>query len=352
MKLIRVSSLFLFAISAGCSSEPSPASGTAGVAELDGMVELPGGAEGIGLDDLRYSATLERIIAPAGWTGNIDLVHPDTLEVTSIGGFTKAAAWDGGDLQGVESADEGAGLLFGNDRTAQTLGVVDPAKGALVATVVLEATEPDYVRYVAATSEVWITQPGKDRIDVLTVPASGDPTPVHAAYIPVPGGPEGLAIEASGKRAYAHMSGGKVAVIDIAARAVTAMWPMECGGVHGIPIIDEARGWLFAGCSSAEVVVLDANNDGAVLGRYPLSSGTTILAYSPSLRHFYLRGDPGVSVAVLGISDAGEPKLLGTVNAEQYGHCATTDDRGHFWICAATGGRLLRFKDLLAPGAP
>jgi len=338
--------------SAGASSSSTAASSGGSSPGGYDAVDLPGGSVGIGLDDLRFSTKLDRIVSPAGRTGAIDLVDPDTLEVTSIPGFSAFDTWNGSDLQGVESADEGGGLVFGNDRTAQKLGIVDPSVEKLVASVQLDATEPDYVRYVASTSEVWITQPGKGRIDVLSVPASGDPTPLQAAYIPVPAGPEGLAIDNTRKRAYTHASGG-IAVIDLVGRTVLGTWPTGCSSEHGIPQIDEARGLLFAGCSAAEVVVLDLDNGGAELDRYPLGSGgATILAYSPSLRHFYLRGDGGVKVATLGVGPSGKLSLLGTVDAMPAGHCMTADDRGRFWVCDWKSGRLLRFVDPYPATAP
>ena len=126
---------------------------------------------------------------------------------------------------------------------------------------------------------------------------------------------------------------------------------MGCSGVHGIPIVDEDRGLLFAGCSSVEVVVLDVDHGGKQLDKYSLDSGTTILGYSPGLRHFYLRGDPGVPVAVLGVSDAGALSLLGTVDTKTKGHCMTADDRGHFWVCSWKPAEILRFDDPY-PAAP
>src|ERR1019366_399675 len=44
-------------------------------------VPLPGGAPGIGFDDLRYAPVLGQILAPGGRTGNLDLVDPGTLAV-------------------------------------------------------------------------------------------------------------------------------------------------------------------------------------------------------------------------------------------------------------------------------
>ncbi len=73
------------------------------------------------------------------------------------------------------------------------------------------------------------------------------------------------------------------------------------------------------------------------------------MAYSQSLRHLYLRGDPGTPIAMLAVSDAGELTLLEQVNATSKGHCMTADDRGNLWVCDWQQGRLLRFKDSHPP---
>jgi hypothetical protein len=298
-----------------------------------GSVDMPGGASGVGFDDIRFSTDLRRVVSAPGGTGSVDLIDPDALAVVSVSGF------DGS----VESADEGQGVIFALDRAHSSLNVADPSSKKIVATAPL-AAGPDYVRYSPITHEVWVTEPSASQIEVLSLQASGPPT--HAAVIAIAGGPEGLAFDVSRQRAYAHLYAGKLIAIDVNQRTVVATWPTGCASSHGIPAIDEKRGFVFAGCAdNAKVAVLDLNNDGKQLGSYSLGPGETILAYAPSLGHFYLRGDPGIPVAMLGVSSTGSLSLLGTVNAANYGHCATADDRGFVWVCDANGGRLLRFQD-------
>src|SRR5262245_25944746 len=84
-------------LSACSSSENASSGGGSGIS-----VDLPGGSDGIPFDDLVYSAKLMRIIAATGSARRIDLVDPDTLMVTPIDVSSN----------GVQSADEGAGLIF------------------------------------------------------------------------------------------------------------------------------------------------------------------------------------------------------------------------------------------------
>src|SRR5215467_12249007 len=59
-------------------------------------VPLPDGSAGIGFDDLDYSPDLKKVIVPAGRTGNLDLIDPQTLAVTTIAGFSAQDKYGGG----------------------------------------------------------------------------------------------------------------------------------------------------------------------------------------------------------------------------------------------------------------
>ena len=85
------------------------------------MIPIPGGDAGVGFDDLRFSATLGRVIVPAGGTGSLVLVEPGEWTITRFGGFSEPKAFGGGHDDGVTSADEGRGFLFVTDRTARRL---------------------------------------------------------------------------------------------------------------------------------------------------------------------------------------------------------------------------------------
>src|SRR5262249_34548841 len=145
-------SLLLVLVLAACSStkaapgniQPKP-------------IPLPGGSGGIGFDDLGYSVQLGQVLVPAGRTGNLDLVDPKTLTITTIGGFSAQANFGGGHGEGTTSVDIGNGLLFATDRSKMQLDVVDPAHKKII-TFASVGSAPDYVRYVKATNELWITE--------------------------------------------------------------------------------------------------------------------------------------------------------------------------------------------------
>jgi DNA-binding beta-propeller fold protein YncE len=295
-------------------------------------IPLPGGEDGISFDDLHFAPDIGRVVAPGGSTDRAVLVDPETMDVAALGS---------GDA--VQSADAGGGLVFALHRDDDSLEVLDAESGASLSSTPIGGGA-DYVRYVSSRSEVWVTEPGSGRIEILALPADGDPVPVSEGFVTIGSGPEGLAIDDARGVAYAHRFSGELVVIDLAERAVTDGWDTGCGGAHGIPTFDSERGLVFAGCRETEVVVLDASS-GAVLDRRSMDDGVTILAYSSALGHFYLRGDPGQTVEILAVGDDGRLSLLGEVQAGLDGHCAQADDAGHFFVCDARRGQLLRFTD-------
>jgi hypothetical protein len=154
---------------------------------------------------------------------------------------------------------------------------------------------------------------------------------------------EGLTLTPGGTAAYTH-AGDDVARIDVKARRLTARWPSGCGGTHGFPRIDEHGGFLLAGCAGKGKVVLLALKDGRRLGDYQLGGGESLPAYSAGPGHFYVRSDPGTTVATLAASARGL-KLVRQVAVPENGHCLGADDTGSYWTCDADSGRLLLFKD-------
>jgi DNA-binding beta-propeller fold protein YncE len=329
---VTVRTLFFVLLAASCSGS---AAGT--------PVGLPDGAGGIGFDDLRYSRTLRRILAPAGRTGTLALVDPGSTAVTTISGFSATAGYDGGHDFGATSVDEGRGLLFVTDRTSQTLDVVDPGAGRMVSSVGLAAS-PDYVRYVAATSEVWVTEPSASQIEILSVSNDVPPTPFSVATISVANGPESLVVDQGGGRAYTHRWQSTTVVFDVRTRAAVAEWPNGCAASRGLGL-DEARGFFFSGCLEGTVSVLDVANGGRVLSTMARGAGYDVIGYSPSLGHLYLAGTACRCLVVLGVSSSGNLSYLGRFDTTSSAHCAAADDQGHAWVCDPDGGRLLRLDD-------
>lgn len=296
------------------------------------VVELPGAADEIDFDDIVYSPQLQRVLVPARESG-LYLVEPDSGAATHL----PAAG-------SVASADAGRGLLFLADRSERTITVVNPANGALLSSV-STAAPPDYVRYIPATNELWVTEPGASPsgIEIFGLAEGPAPAARPVGFIAVPDGPEGFAMSSAKRSAYIH-AGSDLVAIDIAARAVTARWTTGCDGTHGFPRIGERLGVALASCADDGAVSLLNLDDGRQLARYSLGGGEALPAYSDRVGHFYVRSDPGATIATLQPSNNGLT-LVHQVTVPETGHCLTADDRGHYWTCDAEHGRILRFDD-------
>ncbi len=314
------------------------------------LVALPGSTPGIGFDDLRYSSALHRVLVPAGRTGNLDLIDPDNLGVTIIAGFSVTPDFSGGHDDGPTSVDEGRGFLFVTDRTSRKLNVVDPRTNAIVGTTSL-AAQPDYVRFAAPTSELWVTEPAGATLEIFSLPEAVPPVPVHAASIAVANGPESLVIDVKRKRAYTHHWQSSTVVIDLATRAIVAEWPNGCASSRGIGL-DEAHGFLIAACLEGTTSALDVDHDGRIVSSVAMGSGFDVIGYSPSLGHIYLAGSACQCLVTLGLSTQGKLSFLGRQEAPGDTHCAAADDVGHAWVCDPKKGTVWRVADSFPKSVP
>lgn len=309
-------------------------------------IAIPSGEGGIGFDDMGYSQALGKVIVPAGRTGTIALIDPATDAIKLIGGFTREDKFGGGHGESVTSADLGTGFMLATDRSAQKIDVIDVAGEKVVTSAPLGAG-PDYVRYVATTNEAWVTEPEKARIEIFTLGPGKSPTPAHAAFIEVKGGPEALVIDNAAGRAYANRWTDSTVAIDLKTRTIVAQWPNGCAGSRGLAM-DAARSMLFVGCKEGKLAVLDLKT-GKQLSSASSGSGVDIIAYDAKLRHAYLPGAASATMALIGVDASGAATVLGTVPTAKGAHCAATDESGDVYVCDPATGSILAFKDSFAP---
>ncbi|HET9932178.1 MAG TPA: hypothetical protein VFQ35_15855 [Polyangiaceae bacterium] len=306
-----------------------------------GGIKLPDTPPGIGFDDLRYSPNLHRVLVPSGRSGRLNLIDPDTLAVTSIEGFSTKAEYSGGHDDGPTSVEEARGLLYVTDRSSQKLVVVDSATRRARGNVALSA-EPDYVRFVSATNELWVTEPAADQIEILKLRSDGLPVP--SATVHVENGPESLVIDASRGRAYTHRWQKTTLAVDVTTHEIVAEWANGCVASRGIAL-DEQRGWLFSGCSEGTVSVLDVAHAGKLLSQLERGSGFDVIGYNARLGHVYLAGGACSCLVILGVNPQGQLSFLERASAPSSTHCAVADDAGNAWVCDPDAGSILRFVD-------
>jgi DNA-binding beta-propeller fold protein YncE len=295
-------------------------------------------------------ASLGRVLAPAGRTGQLDLLDPDTFAVDTIGGFGTAGGYGGGHDDGPTSVDEGEAWLFVTDRTTRLLNVVDPRARTVVASVPVAAS-PDYVRWVASTRELWVTEPGAGQVEIFSLPASGAPAPSHSGSVAIANGPESMVVDAIRGRAYVHRWQSSTVAIDVASRSVVAEWPNACAASRGIAL-DESRGLLIVACDEGTVSVLDVDQGGAIRSTLAVGSGFDVVGYDAARAHLYAAGPACRCLMMFGIDGKGSLSLLGRFDAPSASHCATADGRGHAWVCDPDGGRLWRVDDPFPASVP
>ncbi len=306
-------------------------------------IALPGGAGGIGFDDLRYSRELHRVLVPAGRSGRLDLVDPATRGVLAIAGFSSSSAATRGHSEGTTSADAGGGYAFASDRTRRTLSAVDLAQRRIVATAKLGGS-PDYVRWVAPLREIWVTEPDDTAIEMFRLDAGTPPRLTRVGALRVPDGPESLEIDPGRRRAYANTWHGTTIAVDLDRRAVGERWTNGCKGARGLAV-DPARGLVFVGCAEGFAVALDPAQGGRVAGRVATGKGVDVIAYGSGLSHLYVPGAASANLTIVGVGVDGTLDALGTVATVPDAHCVTADDSGHVYVCDPRAGALLVLHD-------
>ncbi len=303
------------------------------------VVALPGGAGGVGFDDLRFSGNLASLLVPGGRTGNLDFIDPSLELVSSVGGFSSAATYTKDTSFGVTSADEGNDVVYATDRTTKTLSVIDGKTRKVVGSPVALADVPGYVRYVAATNEVWVTEPASKQIEVFSLGTSG---PTHAQSIAVAGA-ESLEIDATRGMAFTNDTSSTLA-LDVSKHAVSGTWPNGCKTSRGLAV-DRAGGFVLTACEEGLVVVL-AETSGAVLGKAAFGSGLDRLAYDSLRQRLYVPSPAASALGVVSIdSTTGAPALLGSVEATSDAHCAVTPGGGQVFVCVPSLGQLVYLYD-------
>lgn len=309
--------------------------------EVMKQLAVPGGAAGIGFDDLGWSPALGRVLVPAGRTGKLFLVDPVTGAFDAVGGFTGAATFSGGHGEGTTSVDTDGAVLFASDRGRQEVVAVDAKTKAVVARAAL-AGQPDYVRWVAPRAEVWVTEPKLKQVEVFSF-AGGKLA--RTAAIPVPGGPESLVVDAARGRAYTHTWTTETVALSLEKHTELARWKNGCEQSRGIAF-DAAHGWLFVGCAEGKATALDVTT-GKTLGEAATGKGVDIIAYAPTLKHLYVPGGDDATLTVLGVAKDGALRALGRVTVSKDASCVTVDDRAQAYVCDPAHGRLWVVRDSL-----
>src|SRR5882724_8743321 len=122
---------------------------------------LPGGTPaGIGMDYIAVDPVTGLVWVPAGNTGTVDVIDPNSQKIRQITGFaTKEVTMrDRKRVLGPSSITFGGGTAYVGNRGDSSVCAFDPKTLSRGRCEVL-ASMPDGLAYVAATKEVWVTTP-------------------------------------------------------------------------------------------------------------------------------------------------------------------------------------------------
>ena len=293
-------------------------------------------AAGVGFDDLVYAPSLHRVVVPAGETGNVLLVDPESRAVETIAGFTRSPSGRGGHTQGPTSAALAGDFLAVIDRSTRTIALVDPTTRQVVASHALGGV-PDYVRFEPSSGDLWVTEPDAERIEIFAIDTAARKLQPPQA-IDVPGGPEFIIFDAT--RAYTNLWKGMTSTIELRTRKLRTTFPNGCEGSRTLAL-DERRALLFVACLEGVVTSIDLSHGSRILGRVTYHAGIDALVYDPVRGILYAPSAAAGTMAALVVDRDGVPELSFEVTTAKGAACATVDASGAVWICDPTHGRLL-----------
>ncbi|HVC01850.1 MAG TPA: hypothetical protein VND80_06580 [Steroidobacteraceae bacterium] len=336
-------SVLALAIGGTQTAQAAPAA-PATLAAPRARLRIPGGGPGIGFDDIGYFSVLDRVSIPAGRTGMLDLIDPRNGAIAARYRIAPAAA-NQAHRAGTTSAAYGDGYIFASDHEHSAVVVLNAHDGKAVSRVPL-ASEPDYVRYLGARRELWVTEPRGQQIQVFRIRSGAQPRFTLIRTVAVPGGPESLVFDSALGRAYTNLWKDKTAVLDLAHPGVIGTWRNGCAGPRGLAL-DEARQFLFVGCAEGAATVLDLRSGGRMLAKATVGAGVDIISYSAALRHLYVPGARAATLTVFRVSDSGALQPRALYRTAPGAHCVTDDGRGRVFVCDPRAGRILEFRDQL-----
>ncbi len=368
-----ISALLLIAsLLAGCDLRLNPSSLPTSV------VDLPFGQTKISFNEILYDSRLEKVIVPAAETGALALVDPVTKNAQVIEGFTsRNGQTETASRIGATSAAVAKGLIFAPDQAARKINIINPETGQIVGSAgTVDA--PEYIRFVSATNEIWVTEPEGQQIEIFKLSSEQPPKLNKSTSIKVPDGPVGLLIDRTRGLAFTNQpTVGATAVIQVITHNIIFNWGNGCSKARGMAI-DEEAGFLFVACNEGKVVMMDINHNGAQITSQSYGGDINLIAYNPQKKHLYLPSGASAIVAIFAIVDSstlptpttspkatptteGEAatpvpaspfilKRLGTADTALKASCITTDDQANIWVCDRNKGRLFLIHDSFPTG--
>ena len=176
------------------------------------------------------------------------------------------------DTPGVHGIAVGAGKVFTSNGREGKVSMVDPKTLATISKIDSGGANPDAITFDAKRNEVWVfNHTGMSATEIDAV--SGK----VVATIPLTGTAESGQSDGAGKVFVNIEDKDQIDVIDVAARKVSASWPVAPGTSPTGMALDNATHRLFVGAGKF-MVMMDATN-GKVVASVPICNGTDATWY-------------------------------------------------------------------------
>jgi uncharacterized protein (TIGR02246 family) len=343
---------------------PPPArsgSGTHQQLKLIARSLLLPGADGkpVLMDYLAADRSSGRVWVPAGETGSVDVIDVQSGSIARIDGFPTleqdllGSRWK----LGPSSAAIGSEVVYVGNRGDSKICIIDaktlkrercisvgPASGGL-------ASSPDALVFVASTKELWVTMgapplgipPKRTEIAVFDAPS---PRALRLKdRIPVPGAPEGYAVDERRGIFYTNLEEDNRSVgISVRTHAIVSNWSAGCGreGPRGLAV-DEERNFLFVACTD-RIVTLDPGHGGAKLSVTEAGAGIDNIDYVGSRKQLYVAAGKAAVLTLFHVDDAGVLTKVGSAPTAKGARVVVADAAGTAYVADSSGGRILQFQ--------
>jgi len=313
----------------------------------DSTITLSGGGRALDLDDMVYFSELGRVVVPGAQDGNLDFLDPKTRRIFAVP-VAKPTRTDEG---GVVSAALAGNYVFTADAAAGEIAIVGLRSKSVVGRIKM-AGKADYLRHVASTDEIWVTQPRETgRIEIFTIERGESVHLVQAYTIAIPGGPESLVIDDPHGVAYTNTFGDSTLMIGIKSRSVAEIWPNSCGeyermarGARGLAF-DADNHILYVACMQGKVVGLDAENHGKIVSSVGVDPSVDIIAFNPKTHHLFAPSTTKGVLFVFAANANGMLKQIAQYRTAQGSHCVVSNGADKVYVCDPEHGRLFEISD-------
>jgi len=324
-----------------------PGLAAAAVAMPDKTLVLPGGGHPLDLDDMIYFSELGRVVVPGAQSGNLYIIDPATDEIATVPVVERGDGKQGG----VASAALAGDHLFTADATAGEIAAVDLRSKSVVGRAKL-AGEADYLRHLAKTDEVWVTEPREaGRIEIFTIVRGEQVHLVQANTISIPGGPESLVFDEPNDRAYTNTFGDETMAIDINSHNVAETWPNGCGGYKRMAAgarglaFDAGAHILYVACMQGKVIGLDVQNHGNVVSIADIGPGVDMIALNAKTHHLFVPSAKTGVLTVFETSAKGALKQIEQYQTAQGSHCVISNSADKVYVCDPAHGQVFEISD-------